>query len=355
MSGLTVYFDTIKRQPLTWLWEDRIPLGKVTLLSGDPGQGKGFITIDVASRVTRGARWPNSVETAPQGGVILLSAEDDAADTLGPRLDAANADCSRVATLRSELLNVEGGSADTHGFALDTDIKVLEAAIKEMNAGPAGPCRLVVIDPINEYTGRVDINRNGELRRLLMRPLRNLAAKYEVAILVVGHLNKSAQNASQYRALGSIAAPGSARSTLTVCADPNDSESYLLLGGKINIGRRASGLRYSIVSSSPAKDSVGVIKWDSAPVNYSIDTAMAFDPKQMTERVAAEEWVRDTLAAGPVTVRDVKANKPQGVSNRALNWALSQHAKFLNRVKVGDITREPSYALKEWQDTAPMD
>ncbi len=102
---------TVGREPMRWLWPGRVPLGKMTLLVGDPGLGKSLVALDMAARVTRGAAWPDEagarettettseVISRPAGSVVLLSAEDDAADTILPRLEAAGGDADRVIVL----------------------------------------------------------------------------------------------------------------------------------------------------------------------------------------------------------------------------------------------------------------
>lgn len=99
----------IESIPLHWLWENRIPLGKLTLLVGDPGLEKSLITLDIASRISTGARWPDDNGNAPLGNVIILSTEDDVADTIKPRLLAAGADCSRVFIIEA-VRRIEGGN-----------------------------------------------------------------------------------------------------------------------------------------------------------------------------------------------------------------------------------------------------
>ena len=81
----------VQLQTLRWLWPGRISLGKLTLLAGDPGLGKSFITIDIAARVSRGDRWPDCPDRTDRGAVVLLNAEDDLADTIRLRLDRAGA------------------------------------------------------------------------------------------------------------------------------------------------------------------------------------------------------------------------------------------------------------------------
>ncbi|HEX2237134.1 MAG TPA: AAA family ATPase, partial [Gammaproteobacteria bacterium] len=89
----------VKPELITWLWPGRIAIGKLSIIAGDPGLGKSMITIAMATHVTRGTPWPVDLSTCPIGDVLMLSAEDDPADTIRPRLDAAGADVKRVRLL----------------------------------------------------------------------------------------------------------------------------------------------------------------------------------------------------------------------------------------------------------------
>src|SRR3990167_73576 len=333
---LLTYFDTIDREDIEWLWPNRIALGKVTLLSGDAGLGKGLITIDIASRVSWGTKWPDGEELAPQGGVILFSAEDGINDTVAKRIDAAEGDDKFIAVMSTELDELPAPDINAYGepverlkpFSLETDIPRLEAAITEMNE-TGKTCRLVVIDPINEYTGRFDIHKNGELRSLLLRPLRSLPSRYHVAVIVVTPLNKNVAAPAQYRSGGSIAIAAAARSTLMVAEDPEDPNYRLLIGGKINVGVKAPGLRYSIAPSNGASDATARVYWDDKPVVLSMTELLTFNPSAGKELEEAKDWVREQLNAGEAPAADLNKNKPRTISARTFRRALKEAAVFV--------------------------
>jgi putative DNA primase/helicase len=167
-------FSEIAPKPLSWLWPGRIPLGKLTLLIGDPGLGKSLLTADIASRVTRGISFPDRA-ICESGGVVFLSAEDDAADTIRPRLDAAGAEVSRVHTLEAVRVQLTDGSTSEKVFSLETDIAHLESAFERLPG-----IRLIVIDPLSAYLGATDSHSNGEIRGLLT-PLAAMSARRQVA------------------------------------------------------------------------------------------------------------------------------------------------------------------------------
>ncbi len=155
-------------QPVRWLWRERFAIGKLAMVSGDGGLGKSFMTLDWAARVSRGTVWPDGSPN-DQGGVLLVSCEDDAADTVRPRLDAADADVANI----------------FHVDEIDlTNIPALKAAIMRVPN-----CRLCVIDPVSAYLGKTDSHSNAEVRAFL-KPLGLLAAELGVAIVCVNHLSQ---------------------------------------------------------------------------------------------------------------------------------------------------------------------
>jgi RecA-family ATPase len=175
----------VEGRALCWLWPGRIPLGTLTLLDGDPGLGKSLLALDLVARVTRGAAMPDGdaggpegavdgagggAEGAVEGGAVLLSAEDDLAATVRPRLRAAGADLQRVLAVQTVLTyDTATGQEVERGFALPGDSPLLEAAIGEVEA------KLVVIDPLMAYLdGRVNSWRDQDVRAALA-PLARLA------------------------------------------------------------------------------------------------------------------------------------------------------------------------------------
>ena len=190
---------------MKWLWPGRIPFGKITVLDGDPGTGKSLITIDLAARASRGLAMPDDTRSDLGGpcGVLFLSAEDDPADTIRPRLDAANADVARVRILT--------GVRVRNGQRMPTvlDLHAIEVAVAETAA------KFVVIDPLMAHLAATDSHRDQDVRGVLA-PLAALAARHGVALLVVRHLNKSGRGHPLYRGGGSIGIVGAARSALLV-------------------------------------------------------------------------------------------------------------------------------------------
>jgi hypothetical protein len=307
---VTVCLADVTPEPLQWLWPGRVPLGKLTLIAGDPGLGKSFVTLDMGARVSSGRPWPDLRDQAnPLGSVVLLSAEDDLSDTIRPRLDAAGADVSRVVALKGVLLPESAGV--TH-FSLAADIPQLEETILQIE-----DVRLVVIDPVTAYLGRADGHKNAEIRGLLA-PLAELASAHRVAIVCVTHLNKATGTKALYRAMGSLAFSAAARAVWLVTKDKDDSLRRLMLPAKMNLAPEVTGLAYKLVD--------GVVAWEPEPVQMTADDALVAelaDANDQTERQEAVDWLREVLADGPLATKDVQ----RAAGEAGHSWATVRRAK----------------------------
>lgn len=308
----------VVREPVYWLWPNRFALGKLTLLCGDPGLGKSILTLDMAARVSTGAAWADGSGCAPRGGVILLSAEDDPADTICPRLDAAGADDSRIEILTA--VRKSGASRPSH-FSLETDLSHLQQAAESVS-----DVRLIVIDPISAYLGtRVDSHKNSDVRTLLA-PLGELAGRIGAAIVLVTHLSKGGGGKAVYRAMASLAFMAAARTAWLVAADRERPERRLLLAVKSNLAAMPDGLAYEI--TGPADRAY--VAWLADPVAVTADEALADDWRggDGDGRDAlgeAADWLRDALAAGPVAADELLgAARKDGIARRTLQRAKSE-------------------------------
>ena len=204
-------------QAVRWLEDGRIAMGKLTLIAGDPGLGKSFMTLELAARVSRGevGRRANGAS----GRAVMMSAEDDAGDTLVPRLNAMCARMNRVHFLEG-IRGVSPNALDLPQLDRDTD-RLIEA-IKQI-----GDVSLVVIDPISAYMGKADSHNNAEVRSVLAQ-LAYLAQVTGAAVVCVTHLNKdSSGKRAVYRAMGSLAFTAAARTVHLVTKHPKaNDQSY---------------------------------------------------------------------------------------------------------------------------------
>ncbi len=305
----------IPASEIEWIWRGRIPLAKPTQIGGDPGVGKSLLTLEIAARVTTGRPWPDGEHAPEVGRVIMMSAEDDAADTLRPRLEAAGADIDRVLIL--EMVRERGGQERT--FNLAKDLPKLEAHLERL-----GDVRLLVIDPISSYQPGVDSHRNTDVRSLIMGPLAALAARWRVAVGAVTHLSKG-DGSPLNRMAGSIAYGAAARAAWLVARDPDPDrqERRLLLPLKNNLGPEAKGLAFTIVEDEAGRP---VIAWEPDPVAVSAAEVMRERREQEGERAerlqAAGELLREILANGPVATAEVKAEAARrGICERTVERA----------------------------------
>lgn len=193
-----INMSDIESKEVKWLWYPYIPFGKLTIVQGDPGEGKTTFILNLSSLLSRGMKLPYDSTQREPIKIIYQTAEDGLSDTIKPRLEAANADCNNILVID-----------ETESPLSMSDIR-LEEAIKATDA------KLIILDPIQAYLGsEVDMHRANEIRPILKK-LGNIAEKYECAIVLIGHMNKANGIKSTYRGLGSIDFQATARSVLVV-------------------------------------------------------------------------------------------------------------------------------------------
>jgi len=303
-----VRLSTIEAQPLRWLWPGKIPTGKLTLLVGDPGLGKSVITLDLAARVTIGSPWPDGGVSEGPGDVIILSAEDDPADTIRPRLEVVGADLDRTFILRC--IRKEDGKERT--FSLTADLGKLKEQLEHLG----DTVKLLIIDPVSAYLGDTDSHVDASVRSVLA-PLAELAAQYGVAVLGVSHLNKG-QGAAIYRVQGSIAFTAAARAVWAVGKDPEDDTGRrrLLLPVKCNLAPDIGGIAYGLEDAN----GIATVHWGD-PVTADVHEVMG----PIDELGAKDEAVRfleDILSDGPMLAVEVyKEARKNGIKDRTLRRA----------------------------------
>jgi hypothetical protein len=303
----------VEPEAVEWLWPGRIPLGKVTLLEGDPDEGKSCVAIELAARVTRGVAMPNTCDPArdPEG-VVFVTAEDGLADTIRPRLDAAGGNPERVLVFPLDALP----QIDEEG------LQTIEDAIRACGA------RLLVLDPLNAFLSeRVDTYKDHHIRRALA-PLAALAARTGAAVLVIRHLNKSGGQNAKYRGGGSIGIFGAARSALLAAPDPDDPSRKVLALNKHNLSSDVPALGYELVEvelSPPGDKPITTVqvRW-LGPTRYTprdllVEQGGEEDRSGLDE---AMEAIRAIVAKGPVPVKDARARlRAAGISDRTADRA----------------------------------
>ena len=310
---ILVSLADIQPEPISWLWPGRIPLGKLTLVVGDPGLGKSFLLLDVAARISVEAPWPDG-GTAPKGKVILLTAEDGLADTVRPRLDTMGGDPASVVALKGVRRRGSNDSLTEAGLNLARDIQEMEAAIVGTGAIMVG------IDPLSAYLGKTDSYKDAEVRGLLA-PLAALAERRNVAVVGIMHLSKDSQRRALYRAQGSLAFVAAARAVFVVTADQDNPDRRLFLPLKLNVAAKPLGLAFSI-----PYDSAGTSRlvWSTDPVEIDVEDALGDPqfPEDREEQRTATNFLWDLLADGDVLSKDVfRLARENGFSDKAIRKA----------------------------------
>lgn len=308
MPRLTRLSD-VEPEAVEWLWPGRLPLGKISLLEGDPGLGKSTVGVDLAARVSRGLPLPGGGLYGP-AAVVLLSAEDGLADTVRPRLDAAGADARLVYSLSLVIEDAE--TLPT----LDGDLPRIERAVVDAKA------RLLVVDPLMAFLGG-DVNsyRDQDVRRALA-PLAKMAERQHVAVLVVRHLTKGGGAASIYRGGGSIGIVGAARSALLVAKDPEDEARRIVASVKSNLAKPPASLAYRIEEAS---NGAPRLLWEEGDAGITADellAAQAPGPEEGRPRDAAVAFLARYLSGGPRPADEViRDGESAGHSERTLKRA----------------------------------
>lgn len=309
--------DTITPKRISWLWPNRIPLGKYTEWIGYPGVGKTVVLCDIMARVSAGLPCPDSNASMGPGGVVFMTAEDDPADTIRPRLDAAGADCSRIRLLEAVgSVDSETGRKNFRSISLDRDVPAIEEAV---NATP--DCRLIVIDPITAYCGKTDSHKAAEVRALLV-PLTELASKHNIAVVGITHFNKGGGGGPAVgRGMGSLAWVAAARMAWGIVKDAENPGTRLMLPIKCNIAGDVSGLSYSIVD----RDGVPVVEWSPDAVRTTVDEALGAanaNGKQSPKKRDVKAWLKAKLVGGAIPANDVLHDgQADGFSEKLLRWA----------------------------------
>jgi hypothetical protein len=326
---ITRRVSDIQARPVQWLWPGRIARGKITIIAGNPGLGKSQVTTSIAAVLTTGGLWPVDRTPCPHGEILFLTAEDEVADTLRPRLEAAGADVERAHIVEGVIAGYAGdGTRKDRMFSLVADIHALGQRLDELG----GVVAAVVIDPITAYLGDVDSHKNADVRAVLA-PLSQLASEHNVAIVGISHLTKAAGFQALMRVNGSLAFVAAARAAYLVTPDQDDKARRLFLPMKNNLVPDAKGLAFHIeplIVPSPAGPlETTRVAWEFEPVTITADEAMqAAEPSGDDSKLdQATGWLHLALAYGPVPAAKIFA---MANAERIAEKTLRRAAKVLN-------------------------
>ena len=292
-----IRMSDVELTPVEWLWKPYLPFGKLSVLQGNPGEGKTYFAMHLTAACTNGKLLPNMERMEPFN-VIYQTAEDGLGDTVKPRLIEAGADLDRVLVI------------DDSEVQLTLSDERIEKAIVENNA------RLVIIDPIQAYLGAdVDMNRANEVRPIFMR-LGQVAQRTGCAILLIGHLNKAAGMQSLQRGLGSIDIAAAVRSVMFIGKLKHDPTMRILTHEKSSLAPPGASLAFSLGDE-------GGFRW-VGEYNITADEMLSgIEPQRETKTQQAKDLICTLLAGGKqVLSEDIdKAALERGIPGRTVRDA----------------------------------
>ena len=313
-----IHMSEIESEEVSWLWYPFIPYGKLTIVQGDPGDGKTTFVLNVAAKLSKAEALDETMKCEEPIHIISQTAEDGLADTVKPRLEKAGADYTRISVI------------DESDKSLSMADERLEEALQRTNA------KLLILDPIQAYLGGgMDMNRANEARDMTKR-LGVLAEKYKCAIVLIGHMNKAAGNKAAYRGMGSIDFYAVARSVLLVGRIEGEPELRALVQIKNNLA--AFGHSKAFRLSENGFDWIGdyEITADEVLGGSAPKTNKTEQAKELLRELAKE---KSMLPSNEI----IELAKQENISKRTLENAkkeLGIRAKKINSVWYWVLTEE---------------
>lgn len=290
-------FETL---PVEYLIEPLVPIGCTTIIDGNPGMGKSFLSLAMTAAITSTGMF-GDLPVARRGRVLVLNDEDDPSRVLRPRLEAIGADIDQIRVIDSPFELDEGG------------VDILRREIRSYDP------TLVIIDPLTNFMpSGVDMYRPNEANAF-MRPLHRLAKDFDISILIARHLRKQASDTAMHMGQGSMAFSGAVRSGIIVTPHPTQARWRVMAQYKASYSEEAASQAFEICK--PSKDGAARIVWQG-PVEMSANELVAQSSVQETMLDRAERALEDFLTPGPAKARDViEAMKKKGVQERTLDRA----------------------------------
>jgi len=326
----TTLLSSIESQRVEWLWQNYIPIGRLSMISGDPGDGKTFLALDLTARVTKGTVWPDGSKVGKLGRAFYLSIEDKAADTLRPRIDSLGGDSSKITILNPEF-------EDFLCFAEKGGLRLFEDEVKKSEG-----LRLCVIDPILDFSGRVNPNAPEQVRALLA-PLSHIAEKYNFALILIAHLNKAQSMSALYRTGGSTGAwLGKCRAAFMIFRNQDDKKQRFFAPLKSNLAATdPDRLSFRIIESR--------LEFEKATEDMDIDDYI--NPQlraEAQESSFAVRWLKEALKDGPVDSKEIqeRAIEEAGIAKTTL-WRASHKLKVITKMEGFGKFRTSTWSLLE--------
>lgn len=293
-----VKLSNVTAKAVEWLWPGRIPFGMLTLIAGDAGGGKSFLSEFIAALGSRGeAQWPDGQPLGKVFDTVFLAAEDSLAEVTRPRADAMGADSDHIYVITAAIAK----DGKDRMVSLSEDLGRLRALVKKTGA------KLIVVDPINAYLGgKVDNYKDPEVRSVLT-PLAQMADELRIAVLGIMHLSKAAQATVIYRIGGSVAFAALARAVFFVSRGKDDHTLRLLTNPKMSVAKEADTRGFRIVPVG-GTDAAKIV-FEDEPIEITAAEAMKEETSESrkTKKDDAIEWLGFFLQEGPKTYIEVMA------------------------------------------------
>ena len=288
-----ICMEDINATEVEWLWYPYIPKGRLTIVQGDPGEGKTTFILQVAAILSRGDYLPFSEQKSNPINVIFQTAEDGLSDTVKPRLIEAHADSSRIYVI------------DDSEYSLTLSDERIEHAIEETKS------RCIILDPIQGYLGaKIDMNRANEIRPVLMR-LSSIAEKYNTAIVLLAHMNKGNGIKHIYRGLGSIDFMAAARSVLVVGRINDNPKVRVVAHGKSSLAPEGRSVAFELSEENG-------FKW-LGYYDITVDDLLMGGVRENKSQTA-EKMLKDILKDGEVEQKEILERATSiGISKRTLD------------------------------------
>ncbi|MDR2978266.1 MAG: AAA family ATPase [Rickettsiales bacterium] len=292
------YFDSVQSRPVEWLWYLYIPYGKITIVQGDPGDGKTTFVLNLAARLTKGQELSESKDKRSAITVIYLNAEDGIEDTIKPRLESVYADCMKVAYLEY----------DGKPITLADD-RVEQAVIRS-------DAKLLVFDPSQGFVGDADMNRAGDIRAVMQKTA-TLTDKTGCTVLLVGHMNKTSGGKGIYRGFGSIDLAATARSMILVDRVKDNADIRAVVHIKSNLAPEGKPIAFELSDNC----------WFRWIEGYSITQDKLLGDQNRADDVKMQDAIKlliETLQEGKITASELyEICKVAGIGSRTVESAKS--------------------------------